>query len=118
MATKAGKNRYIWHGQKDLGQTLAKLKSIAIKKLGLHKQIHEIQKINNLAHRVNNCTEDNHTSSSSSSPGLSNLCPLDETIVDDEVFNDAAFKEDKSLGAMCQKFLMLFLVSLKVFLFI
>lgn len=104
MATKAGKNRYLWHGQNNLISTLKKFKSLAIK-LGLREQIHEIQRINK-AYTGDYCDDFSTTSNDN--------CTIYDD-VDDELCGDAAIKEDKSLGAMCQKFVMLFLISLKVF---
>ncbi|XP_043267251.1 transcription factor E2F7-like [Venturia canescens] len=102
MATKAGKNRYLWHGQNNLITTLIKFKSLAIK-LGLREQIQEIQRINK-AYTGDYCDDFPSTSND-------NCTIYDE--VDDDLCSDTAIKEDKSLGAMCQKFVMLFLISLK-----
>ena len=104
MATKAGKNRYLWHGQSGLVATLIKFKSLAIK-LGLREQIREIQRINK-AYTGDNCED-------SPSTWMDNALIFDD--IDEDTSGDAAIREDKSLGAMCQKFVMLFLISLKVF---
>ncbi|KAH0557869.1 transcription factor E2F8-like [Cotesia glomerata] len=100
MASKAGKNRYLWHGQSNLTATLVRLKSTAIR-LGLREQIQEIQK-NFLAY-----TNDNDDSCNEL------MMSLEEPIDEETYYSDTAIKEDKSLGAMCQKFVMLFLVSMK-----
>ncbi|KAK0183009.1 hypothetical protein PV327_001088 [Microctonus hyperodae] len=102
MASKAGKNRYLWHGQNGLTATLIRLKSLAIR-LGLREQIQEIQRVNKAY------TGDYHDSSSCSNEFIMSF----EESIDDETNNDSTIKEDKSLGAMCQKFIMLFLVSMK-----
>ena len=105
MATKAGKNQYYWHGDSRLSTTLAQLKMQAIE-LGLEKQIQEIQKINR-AYIENSCQ-------SCSTPSTSLMVPQSPVI--DYCFPESNVKEDKSLGVMCRKFVMLFLVSLKVIL--
>lgn len=103
MASKAGKNRYLWHGQSGLTTTLAKLKSTAIR-LGLREQIQDIQKISKA-----------YSGDFDDSPNCMNELTMSfEDAPDEEFFSDTAIKEDKSLGAMCQKFIMLFLVSMKV----
>ncbi|XP_046486173.1 transcription factor E2F8-like [Neodiprion pinetum] len=101
MASKAGKNRYLWHGHNYLPGTLAKLKSLAVK-LGLREQIQDIQKINR-AYTANFNNE---------SPFLSTVVSQ-PTSADNNSLIETNAKEDKSLGVMCQKFIMLFLVSLK-----
>lgn len=103
MATKAGKNLYKWHGQSRLPTTLAKLKMSAIE-LGLEKHIQEIQKFNRAY------VEDAYQSNSNTSAAL--MVPQSPTV--NYCFPDSPIKEDKSLGVMCRKFVMLFLVSLKV----
>lgn len=103
MATKAGKNQYYWHGQSRLPMTLAKLKMSAIE-LGLEKQIQDIQKVNR-AYIENDC----HSCSDSSTSLM-----VPQSPVVDYCFPEASVKEDKSLGLMCRKFVMLFLVSMKV----
>lgn len=101
MASKAGKNRYLWHGQTYLPGTLARLKSLAVK-LGLREQIHDIQQINR-AYTTNFID---------GSPCFANSMYQSPNVADS--LTDCNAKEDKSLGVMCQKFVMLFLVSLKV----
>ncbi|XP_015597824.1 transcription factor E2F8 isoform X1 [Cephus cinctus] len=96
MASKVGKNRYRWHGQNGLSGTLVKLKATAIR-LGLREQIREIQK--------NHGAYDGQFDEDSLSSLLATP-PLQGSSSD-------IIKEDKSLGLMCQKFVMLFLVSLK-----
>jgi hypothetical protein len=103
MASKAGKNQYYWHGQSRLPMTLTKLKMSAIE-LGLEKQIQEIQKINR-AYLDNSCRSCNNYSTTLMVP---------QSPVVDYRFPESSIKEDKSLGVMCRKFVMLFLVSLKV----
>lgn len=99
MAIKVGKNRYIWHGQAMLLQTLLKLRSVAVK-IGMRNQVHESQRAN----KAFNCRpkevaghiaalNPNASPAASSTPHIT---------------------EDKSLGTMCQKFIMLFLASSKV----
>ncbi|XP_008560220.1 transcription factor E2F7 [Microplitis demolitor] len=100
MASKAGKNRYLWHGQSNLTSTLVKLKSTAIR-LGLREQIQDIQKNYRAYTNDNDETCDELTMS------------LEEPVDEETYCSDTAIKEDKSLGAMCQKFVMLFLVSMK-----
>ncbi|XP_063985798.1 transcription factor E2F8-like isoform X2 [Diachasmimorpha longicaudata] len=102
MAAKAGKNRYLWHGQSALILTLTRLKSIAIR-IGMREQIQEIQRINK-AYTGEQCD---------ASPGPSDLTMSFEETTEEESPGDCAIKEDKSLGAMCQKFVMLFLISMK-----
>ncbi|XP_011498340.1 PREDICTED: transcription factor E2F8-like [Ceratosolen solmsi marchali] len=102
MASKAGKNQYFWHGQSRLPMTLAKLKMSAIE-LGLKKQIQEIQKINRAY------LDDSGRSCNNYSTTL--MVPQSPVV--DYRFPDNSVKEDKSLGVMCRKFVMLFLVSLK-----
>ncbi|XP_012260402.2 transcription factor E2F8-like [Athalia rosae] len=101
MASKAGKNRYLWHGQSNLPSTLARLKSLAIT-LGLREQIQEIQQQNNAY------TADYFDGSPYFIAPVAQSPNIDASFTD---INNA--KEDKSLGVMCQKFIMLFLVSLK-----
>lgn len=103
MATKAGKNLYKWHGQSRLPLTLAKLKMSAID-LGLEKHIQDIQKFNRAY------VEDSYQSKYNTSTDL--MVPQSPTV--NYCFPDSPIKEDKSLGIMCRKFVMLFLVSLKV----
>ncbi|XP_015113365.1 transcription factor E2F8 [Diachasma alloeum] len=102
MAAKAGKNRYLWHGQSALIGTLTRLKSTAIR-IGMREQIQEIQRINK-AYTGEQCD---------ASPGISDLTMSFEETAEEESLGDCAIKEDKSLGAMCQKFVMLFLISMK-----
>lgn len=95
MATKAGKNRYLWHGQANLSKTLLNLKTAAIE-LGIREQIQDIQRSKAYTTDIyQSCTESSFT------PNIQNQALYE------------ALKEDKSLGAMCQKFVMLFLVSLE-----
>lgn len=103
MASKAGKNQYYWHGQSRLPRTLAKLKMSAIE-LGLEKQIQDIQKINR-AYIEDSCQ---------SCGGSTSTLMVPQSPVVDYCFPDTSVKEEKSLGVMCRKFVMLFLVSLKV----
>ncbi|XP_014204845.1 transcription factor E2F7-like [Copidosoma floridanum] len=102
MASKAGKNLYHWHGQSRLPLTLAKLKMSAIE-LGLEKQIQEIQKVRRayIEASCHSCNSSPAKSMVPQSPVVNNTSP------------DNSVKEDKSLGLMCKKFVMLFLVSLK-----
>ncbi|OXU19890.1 hypothetical protein TSAR_009161 [Trichomalopsis sarcophagae] len=102
MATKAGKNLYKWHGQSRLPSTLAKLKMSAID-LGLEKHIQDIQKFNRAY------VEDSYQSNCNTSDDL--MVPQSPTV--NYCFPGNPTKEEKSLGIMCRKFVMLFLVSLK-----
>ncbi|XP_034949992.1 transcription factor E2F8-like [Chelonus insularis] len=103
MASKAGKNRYLWHGQNNLTSTLATLKSRAIN-LGLKKRIQDIQKTDR------SYIEENDDNIYCNNESIT-LC---EELADEKSYdNETAIKEDKSLGAMCRKFIMLFLVSMK-----
>ncbi|XP_058788755.1 transcription factor E2F8-like [Phymastichus coffea] len=102
MASKAGKNQYLWHGHSRLPLTLAKLKMIAIE-LGLEKQIHEIQNVNR-AYVEDHCQMCSKISASLMVP---------QSPVVNYKFPDNSTKDDKSLGVMCKKFVMLFLVSKK-----
>lgn len=104
MASKAGKNQYYWHGQSRLPVTLAKLKMRAIE-LGLEKQIQEIQNVNR-AYIEDSCQMCSRASAALMVP---------QSPIVNYKFPDSSAKDDKSLGVMCKKFVMLFLVSLKVF---
>ena len=103
MVSKIWKDQYTWHGHSQLPMTLAKLKSSAIK-LGLDKQIQEIQKVNR-AYIDSNALFGGGT--------LPTLLVPQSPIVNFN-FPESSAKDDKSLGGMCQKFVMLFLVSHKV----
>lgn len=103
MASKAGKNQYYWHGQSRLPMTLSKLKMSAIE-LGLEKKIQEIQKVNR-AFVEDSCQ-------SPDEPAVALMVPQSPVV--DYHFPDTSVREEKSLGVMCRKFVMLFLVSLKV----
>lgn len=100
MAIKVGKNRYIWHGQAMLLQTLLKLRSIAVK-IGMRNQVHESQRTN----KAFNCRPKEVAARVAAlNPNASPVASSTPHIT-----------EDKSLGTMCQKFIMLFLVSSKVY---
>ncbi|KAJ8676318.1 hypothetical protein QAD02_012105 [Eretmocerus hayati] len=102
MASKAGKNQYYWHGQSRLPATLAKLKMSAME-LGLEKHIQEIQKVNR-AFIEDTCQSKNNSSASLMVP---------QSPVVNYCFPDACDREVKSLGVMCRRFVMLFLVSME-----
>ncbi|XP_014227797.1 transcription factor E2F8-like [Trichogramma pretiosum] len=104
MASRACKNKYYWYGETHLHSTLFTLRASAIR-LGLDKKIQEIQRVNRAF--ISNDSK------------LNNFSPNDFMVPQSPIVNfkfpesSNNDKEDKSLGVMCRKFLMLFLVSMK-----
>ncbi|XP_052808977.1 transcription factor E2F8-like isoform X2 [Mya arenaria] len=104
IVSRVAKNRYAWHGKRNLGTTLAKLKA-----LGDSERFGEqIQKLKDF--EFNRELEEQF---GRSDPRLkANGMDADFSIFgESSLFNQAALRKDKSLGIMSQKFLMLFLVS-------
>ncbi|XP_066992624.2 transcription factor E2F8 [Anabrus simplex] len=161
MASKVGKNRYMWYGTQQLPNTLAKLKGLALH-LKLHEQIQSLRRLNSNAFRIiTDCTgttevvvesrkgirthivyppnqspvessmslRNSHvkptdcvTNDSTSSQNVQSICGINTPTVKAVAAGDislnlesfsenASCKEEKSLGVMCQKFMMLFLIS-------
>ncbi|XP_052238112.1 transcription factor E2F8-like isoform X2 [Dreissena polymorpha] len=103
IVSRVAKNRYAWHGKRNLGTTLAKLKA-----LGDSERFGEqIQKLKDF--EFNRELEEQF---GRSDPRLkANGVDADFSIFGESSLFNQALRKDKSLGIMSQKFLMLFLVS-------
>lgn len=106
MASKVAKNRYHWHGCNNLPKTLSLLKSKAID-CGIDEKLQEIQAKQKGGFRLVSgptccCLRDfSHFDSTSVSSG-------DKS---DPRLADSFFTDERTLGVMCLKFIMLFLAS-------
>ncbi|XP_054265582.1 transcription factor E2F7-like isoform X2 [Macrosteles quadrilineatus] len=97
MATKIGKNSYSWSGRRKLADILSQLKAYA-EQLGLTQYVRREQLRRNLYLRVGQDEVDS--------------CEGDGTFIQNS--NIASFfKNERRIGILCQKFVMLFLVSLE-----
>jgi len=98
MATKVGKNSYTWTGHKKLADTLSQLKAYA-EQIGLGHYVRSQQLSRGLYMRSNVCkteTEANENCVFEENPNISSF-----------------FRNERRIGVLCQKFVMLFLVSVK-----
>ncbi|XP_019853177.1 PREDICTED: uncharacterized protein LOC109582724 [Amphimedon queenslandica] len=110
MISKQSKNWYQWHGQSNLVATLAKLKAMAVD----DPDIQPYLDVDFDAVKSSNKENENGNEDPSSSAKGSVKLVLEEEDEDDDSDVPAAARSvryDKSLGVLCQKFVMLFLIS-------
>ncbi|KAK3927206.1 Transcription factor E2F8 [Frankliniella fusca] len=104
MASKVAKNRYHWHGCKNLQATLSQLKAMAIE-YGINEKLQNIHNKQKSGPRLASgptccCTRDLLDPSVGSAGDDS-----------DKSGPDGFFSDERTLGVMCLKFIMLFLSS-------
>lgn len=106
MASKVAKNRYQWHGCKNLQATLSQLKAMAIE-YGINEKLQDIQRKQKSGSRL----VSGPTCCCSSRDLQHGSCAAPPNTGGDKPSSDGFFSDERTLGVMCLKFIMLFLAS-------
>ncbi|XP_065670598.1 transcription factor E2F7 isoform X2 [Hydra vulgaris] len=127
MMVRQAKNKYLWFGKSRLNSTLAKLKTLAVHMYGKDFHSRNNQKDNEnrsgkfLVHiqpkgfnklNVSNCKKKDDSiilTEVEKDKAIKSADAEDLPFMDDTILND--MKSSRSLGILCQKFIMLFMVS-------
>eukprot|EP00731_Ephydatia_muelleri_P029735 Em0021g258a len=119
MISKQSKNWYIWLGRTNLVATLAKLKAMAVDdsdfQTFFENKENEGPLNTNFTGSNDSCCKSAPESEDESFSGdrtdSSLLCREDVVLYDADTTGKRSVRLDKSLGVLCQKFVMLFLIS-------